>query len=202
MAKGAVESVIHPVRAIQGMEQACSAGYSSQSGGLDGVLQCIDNLDPFAGFVQAFQANCDKQAGEEFGGSLALTAALLAGGADGVAGASGDGIATGNVSVYTSTNAAGDIDYVGITNNLARRAGEHLTSKGISIDPIPGLTNLSRADAKAVEQVLIEQNGGAQGSQLLNKINSISPNNPTYGSSILRCCAILSSVGYPAPGVC
>ena len=35
------------------------------------------------------------------------------------------GIDTTEVSVYTSTNAAGDTDYVGITNNIARRAAEH-----------------------------------------------------------------------------
>ncbi len=68
-------------------------------------------------------------------------------------------INTGNVAVYTSEN-AGEINYVGITNNIERRAAEQLASKGINIEPIQGLQNLSRADARAVEQVLIEENGG------------------------------------------
>ena len=112
-------------------------------------------------------------------------------------------INTGDVSVYTSTNPAGDVDYVGITNNLARRAAEQLAGKGIDIEAIDGLSgNLSRADARAVEQVLIEEYGGSGGGQLINKINSISPNNPIYQQSIQRGCAILASVGYSAPNVC
>jgi len=58
--------------------------------------------------------------------------------------------------VYQSVGANGEVNYVGITNNLERRAVEHHRKKGISIDAIPGLSNLSRADARAVEQVLIE----------------------------------------------
>ena len=103
---------------------------------------------------------------------------------------------TGNVSVYTSTNLAGDVDYVGITNNVARRGAEHLAEKGITINEIPGLTSLSRADARAVEQVLIESNGGPGGGQLLNKINSIAESNPAYGQSIQRGCQLLASVSY------
>lgn len=40
------------------------------------------------------------------------------------------------------------------------------------------------------------------GSQLLNKINSISPNNPIYDRSIQRGCELLAGAGYPAPSVC
>ena len=104
-------------------------------------------------------------------------------------------INTGDVSVYTSANDAGDVNYVGITNNIERRAAEQLASKGIDINPIDGLENLSRADARAVEQVLIEDNGGP-GGQLLNKINSIATSNPAYGPSIQRGCEILAAVGY------
>lgn len=71
--------------------------------------------------------------------------------------------------------------YVGITNNLTRRAGEHLINKGIQIEPV--IENLSRSDARAVEQVLIEQQGLPN---LLNKINSISPNNPVYPVAIQK----------------
>jgi RHS repeat-associated protein len=111
-------------------------------------------------------------------------------------------INTGDVAVYISTNAAGDVNYVGITNNVARRAAEQLAQKAIYINEIPGLTNLSRADARAVEQVLLEDNGGPGGGQLLNKINSIARTNPIYAQSIRRGCYILSVVGYAAPNVC
>lgn len=82
--------------------------------------------------------------------------------------------------------------YIGITNNFARRAGEHLSSKGWDIRPLPGLDNLSRFDARAVEQVLIEQNGLAN---LYNKINSISIRNPIYDEAIIRGLKILEKTG-------
>lgn len=49
------------------------------------------------------------------------------------------------------------MQYVGITNNVARRAAEHLATKGINIEPL--MQGLSRSDARAVEQVLILING-------------------------------------------
>ncbi len=85
---------------------------------------------------------------------------------------------------------------------MAQRAMEQLAERGIVIDAMKGLTQLSSADAHSVEQVIIEENGGPNGSQLLNKINSISPQNPIYQQSILRGCAILAAVGYSAPNVC
>ncbi len=102
----------------------------------------------------------------------------------------------GNV-VYHSV-VDGRTIYIGITNNLERRAAEHLAGKGIVIDAIPGLANLSRADARAVEQVLIEfhrlsKNGGT----LINKINSIARTNPRYAAAIVRGRQILQQVGYP-----
>ena len=77
------------------------------------------------------------------------------------------------------------VQYVGITNNVMRRAAEHYASKGISITEI--LKGLSRFDARAIEQCLIEyyklgRNGGA----LLNKINSIATTNPIYANAIRR----------------
>ena len=94
---------------------------------------------------------------------------------------------TGKNLVYRSLNASGDVNHVGITGNYERRAAEQLAEKGINIEPIFGLQNLSRADARAVEQVLIETHGiGTKGGTLLNKINSISPNNPIYQQSIQR----------------
>jgi len=54
-------------------------------------------------------------------------------------------------------NSSGVVQYVGITNNFASRAAEHLRGKGINIQPL--MKNLSRNDAKAVEQALIEIHG-------------------------------------------
>jgi RHS repeat-associated protein len=103
----------------------------------------------------------------------------------------------GNI-VYRSVDAAGNVNYVGITGNLERRAAEQLAQKGIEIRAIPGLQNLSRADARAVEQVLIETHGlGKNGGTLLNKINSISPNNPAYVDSLKRGVELLKRMGYP-----
>jgi RHS repeat-associated protein len=105
-------------------------------------------------------------------------------------------IVTGTNVVYQSVNAAGDVQYVGITNDVVRRGIEHGTR--FAIRKIPGLSNLSRADAKAVEQVLIETfKLGKNGGQLLNKINSIAKTNPVYAQSIQRGLQILKSVKYP-----
>ena len=72
----------------------------------------------------------------------------------------------GNISVYRSIDKATDeVQYVGITNNLSRRQLEHWKSKGIKVDEMEGISNLTRSDARAVEQTLIEmhkleKNGG------------------------------------------
>jgi filamentous hemagglutinin len=89
-----------------------------------------------------------------------------------------------------------------MTNNIERRAAEQLADKGLTIRPIAGLENLSRWDARAVEQVLIQENGGPAGGQLINKINSIARSNPGYAKAIKRGCALLAAVGRAAPNVC
>ena len=83
--------------------------------------------------------------------------------------------------------------YVGITNNLSRRAIEHLSNTGWVIERIPGLENLSRFDARAVEQFLIEQHGL---SNLFNKINSIAQANPIYENAIQRAGEILRTITF------
>lgn len=88
-------------------------------------------------------------AGSAIGGSAVA--------AEGVRG--DDDVAAGENLVYRSIVADGTVQYVGITNNIEARAATHLAQKGISIDAIPGLSNLLRADARAVEQVLIEYHG-------------------------------------------
>lgn len=141
------------------------------------------------------------------GGLVAATAgegagvnqALESGGKE-VATAAGEEVstaATGNVSVYQSLDSAGKVQYVGITNDIERRAAEHLAAKGISIDAIPGLENLSRAEARSVEQTLIEKYGlSKNGGTLINKINSIASSNPQYKAALVKGAQILAKSGY------
>jgi len=105
------------------------------------------------------------------------------------------GTAKGKNVVYTSTNANDVVQYVGITNNYARRAAEHLRDKGINIQPL--MKNLSRSDARAVEQALIEIHGlQKNGGTLMNRINSISSKNPSYAKQLARGNELLKSIGY------
>ncbi len=100
--------------------------------------------------------------------------------------------------VYRSVNAVGQVNYIGITGNLERRAAEQLAGKGIIIQAIPGLQNLSRADVRAVEQALIEYHGlSGNGGTLLNLINSISPDNPIYPQAIEQAIELLRQAGCP-----
>ena len=103
-----------------------------------------------------------------------------------------------NNSAYQSIDdASGNVNYVGITNNVERRAAEHLRGRGIRIRPIQGLQKLSRSEAKAVEQVLIELHGlENHGVSLLNKINSIAKSNPKYADALMRGREILKELGY------
>lgn len=102
----------------------------------------------------------------------------------------------GKTSVYRAAGAGGTTKYVGITDNFKQRAAAHLRQKGISIDKIPGLSDLSRADARAVEQVLIESHGlGKSGGTLINKINSIAKDNPAYGDALKRGVELLKGAG-------
>lgn len=104
--------------------------------------------------------------------------------------------------VYQSINEAGEIQYVGITSNFEARAAAHMAEKGITIERIQGLTELSLSDARAVEQALIEAHGlGKDGGTLLNKINSISPTTNTeyYLDSLFRGQELLNGVRYFGP---
>jgi RHS repeat-associated protein len=133
--------------------------------------------------------------GGMLGGALIGGGGLTTLGAIEATGASTE-IGTGSTAVYQSVNAASEVQYVGITNNLARRAAEHAAR--FAIQRIAGLSNLTRVDAKAVEQVLIEYfQLGKNGGTLLNQINSIAQSNPVYAQAIQRGIQILKSVGYP-----
>lgn len=115
-----------------------------------------------------------------------------------VIGVSGGLRAVNPTLVYRAVNAVGDTIYVGITRNFMRRAAAQLSQKGIKIRAIPGLQILSNAEARAIEQVLIETYGiGSKGGSLINKINSISPNNPIYSDSVQRGLEWLNKVQYP-----
>jgi len=96
--------------------------------------------------------------------------------------------------VYRSINeTTGEVLYVGITNDLARRQAEHMRNSGFRIVEL--LKGLTRSDAKAVEQALIEMNGlGKNGGTLLNKINSIAKTNPAYAQQVKRGYDLLESM--------
>lgn len=104
------------------------------------------------------------------------------------------------VLVYLSVNANKLIQYVGITNNFAARSAAHLAQKGITIEKIKGLSNLTRAQARSVEQVLIEYYGlggkADQTGQLLNRINSISKGRDTYKQSLKQGLKLLEQAGF------
>ncbi len=101
----------------------------------------------------------------------------------------------GDHSVYRSLNSRKQVQYVGITNEVARRYAEHLRQNGFRIQKLLG--NLSREDARAVEQALIEMHGLAKnGGSLVNRINSIARSNPRYAAMVSRGRELLESIGY------
>jgi hypothetical protein len=59
------------------------------------------------------------------------------------------------------------------------------------------MQGLTRSDARAVEQALIEIHGlGKNGGTLKNLINSISKLNPKYSKQVERGYELLKSIGY------
>jgi hypothetical protein len=83
----------------------------------------------------------------------------------------------------------GEINYVGITKNPIKRAAQH----GERFDRLDILTEepLTRRQARAIEQVLINRN-----SNLSNKINSISPKQIWYKKAVEWGEAWLKERGY------
>ncbi|MBN6536742.1 RHS repeat protein [Acinetobacter pittii] len=84
--------------------------------------------------------------------------------------------------VYQGFDKAGDVRYIGITQRAPEaRFAEHLNSIGtgkefLRYEVVPGAINLSRPEARKMEQSLINQYGlGKNGGTLLNQINSINP---------------------------
>ncbi|MHB9089727.1 MAG: GIY-YIG nuclease family protein, partial [Thermoleophilia bacterium] len=99
--------------------------------------------------------------------------------------------------VYRSFDEAGNVNYVGITNNMRKRAAAQERVRGIEIERIKGLENLSRAEARGVEQALIEHLGLPKNrGTLINKINSIAESNPIYEDAVKRGRELLGRIGY------
>jgi RHS repeat-associated protein len=112
-------------------------------------------------------------------GGCALGAAMpwvigaLADGAPALPAALEGGLA--DVDVYFG-EAAGQRVYVGITNNLLRRAQQHAAR--FLLNPITR-SPVTRGQARAIEQAIIERNPGFQ-----NVINSISPTHSWYDDAV------------------
>ena len=104
-----------------------------------------------------------------------------------------DEINTGTNTVYRVIE-QGKTIYVGITNNFAQRAGYWFTKNNWDIKPIMGLNqNLSRMDARAVEQYLIDM---YRLPNLENKINSIAVSNPQIYELLNRANKLLNQINF------
>ncbi|RJP66679.1 MAG: hypothetical protein C4535_13035 [Comamonadaceae bacterium] len=172
------------------------AGLAAQ-GPAEVVAPFIDAASALTSVVRGDYAGAGLSAlgAVPFVGSLA-NAGKVARGIDSGTDAARIAPSPGNTTVYQSVDGAGNVNYVGITDNFSQRAAAQLREKGISINPIDGLQNISRTDARAVEQAAIEMYGlGKNGGLLMNKINSIAPSNPIYPAAIERGNSILRSLG-------
>lgn len=87
----------------------------------------------------------------------------------------------GQYTVYIARDENKNVIYVGMTNNFLRRRAEHAHRFAIK----KFKSNLTKYDARALEQALIEHyKFRRDGGTLLNKINSISRKNPIYEEAI------------------
>ncbi|HEX5997306.1 MAG TPA: polymorphic toxin-type HINT domain-containing protein [Jiangellales bacterium] len=84
--------------------------------------------------------------------------------------------------VYHGLDDQGNVVYAGITKNLKKREAQHIAKKyGIAeLEPVPGAVNLTKWQARAIEQVLIERVRGTAFRRMKNNVpieqnNSISP---------------------------
>jgi filamentous hemagglutinin len=97
------------------------------------------------------------------------------------------GLVVHNECVYQALDQAGNVIYVGITKNFAARQARHASR--FQIQPL--IHGLTRADARAIEQRLIDTIGLVKnGGTLSNKINSIAQSNSIYASAIQRAIAL------------
>jgi len=103
---------------------------------------------------------------------------------------------SGTTTVYRAVNpVTKEVQYVGLTGDFGRRQLEHLRERGFQIREVLG--GLSRSDARAVEQALIELHGlGKNGGTLLNKINSIAKTNPDFAQLLQKGYDLLKAASY------
>jgi RHS repeat-associated protein len=202
IAAGAVFGAIDAgIRAeLSGEDWQAAALKGARTGALLGPLARLRWAQPFlmsAGIALAGMATFEAYQADNMGLAL-YNGILFVGGATGVITSFLSREISGNVLVYRSVNMrTGEVQYVGITDSFARRAAEHLASKGIAIQEIKNLGSLTRYDARAVEQALIQYYGlGRNGGSLLNRINSIAPTDPDYAGALLRGYTLLQRAGY------
>jgi hypothetical protein len=92
----------------------------------------------------------------------------------------------------------GEVRYVGITRRFAARSAYWLRTKGYDIEEVDQLRVLTRAEARGVEQALIEHHGlRMQGGTLNNLINAIWRLNPRYADLLARGRELLITARYP-----
>jgi hypothetical protein len=163
-----------------------AAGFASRLPSLPGASQAAMMAEAQGSARLSLAAAVDTVAISAEGATLVLAPGAVAMSSQGEA---------GDTTVYISRGASGQVQYVGITNELARRAAEQLRQKGIGIREF--MRDLSREDARAVEQALIEIYGlQKNGGTLLNRINSIARTNPKYADMLRRGRELLESAGY------
>lgn len=128
------------------------------------------------------------------GGAIALEGAVVVG-AGALAGSAATLVEAGSTTVYFGYGAAGEVVYVGVTNNFAVRAVAHASR--FAMRPIEGLAGIAQSQARGAGQALIENMGrlNQNTGPLLNKINSIAKSNPIYKDAISTGNAILKSLG-------
>jgi hypothetical protein len=168
-------------------------GLAARGPGLPGFSQAAAAAEAEAGLVLSAASSVRSIAVRGNGLLVGLAPGAVAMTAQGPGG--GAPRPEGQYTAYRSVDASGKTQYVGLTNNLARRAAEQLRSKGIQIEKLLG--NVSREDARAVEQALIEIHGlRKNGGTLLNHINSVAQSNPKYAELLRRGMQLLESIGY------
>jgi len=170
-----------------------AAGFASKLPSLPGASQATLMAEAQGGARLYLAAAVDTVAVSAQGATVVLAPGALAmANQDSSAGGNSS---TGDTTVYLSRSPSGQVHYVGITNELARRMAEHLRLNGFRIVQL--MKGLSRDDARAVEQVLIEIHGlQKNGGTLLNRINSVARTNPKYAAMLRRGKELLESIGY------
>ncbi len=188
-AKAAAEQAAKEAAAKEAAEQAAKDAAAKEAAEKAAAEQATKEAAAKEAAEQAAKDAAGKAAAEQAGKEAAAKEATEQAAKDAAAQAAG----TARTYVYRSV-VDGKVIYVGITNNLARRAAEHLASKGIRISQL--MVTATRADARAVEQALIEIHRLGKEGTLLNKINSIAKSNPIYAKQLQRGYELLHSIGY------